>query len=149
LAEFSDEGAPLDAGAIDAFEQSVGVILPADYRAFLRAHNGGLVTPSAFHGERTGLIKQFLSIGPPFDAVKCWETFKHPEHPRMPHDNIPIARCQGGDLLTMVTDGPSQGHIFHWDHEDEDEDGPSNVNLTFVAGSLNDLIAMLAPLDMD
>jgi len=146
---FYEEGSSLQDVDLDAFEKQVGVCFPAEYRAFLLAHNGGGVEPCAFGEHPTGLIQYFLSIGPPIDAARCWDTFKNPEYPRMPPEYIPIARCEGGDLLTMVIDGPKRGEIFYWDHEEEGDETYTYDNLTFVAASLDELLAGLHEPDFD
>lgn len=140
---FTEEGAPLRDADLDAFEQQVGVRFPAEYRAFLLAHNGGRVEPRTFAEDSSGLIQYFLSIGPPIDAARVWDTFKHREYPRMPPEHIPIAECDNGDLVTMVIDGPRCGEIFHWDHEEEGDETYTYDNLTFIATSLDELLAGL------
>lgn len=141
--QFYEEGAPLQDEDLDAFENRVGVRFPAEYRAFLLAHNGGRVEPRTFGDEWDGTIQYFLSIGPPFDATYAWETFRHPDYPRMPPEHIPIAYCEGGNLLTIVVEGPHRGQIFYWDHEEEGDETYTYDNLRFVATSLDELLASL------
>ncbi len=141
--EFSDEGAPVQDAELDAFESKVGVRFPAEYRAFLKSHNGGRVRPATLRAHPNGRIKSFVSIGPPVDATYYWQTFKIPKEPRMPPEHIPIARCDGGNLLTLVIDGPTRGQIFYWDHEEEGGDTYTYDNLTLVAANLDDLLANL------
>lgn len=146
---FFENGTQLTDAEIDAFEERVRVRLPAEYRAFLMSHNGGRVEPRTLHRHPTHQIQYFLSIGPPMDAAPCWDMYRNPEFPRMPPEHIPIAACEGGDLLTMIVDGPQRGQIFHWDHEEEGEDAYTYENLTLVAGSLDELLATLEPLALD
>jgi hypothetical protein len=141
--EFEDEGKPLQDADIDAFEKRVGVRFPSEYRAFLLAHNGGRVKPAVLGGFPRGEIQNFLSLGPPEDAAMTWSYFKIPTEPRMPPEHIPIADCRGGDLLTMVIDGPKRGQIFYWDHEEEGNETYTYDNLYFVAASLDELFAGL------
>ena len=43
-----------------------------------------------------------LSIGLLAGAhTSTWGMFKDATHPRMPPEHVPIARCEGGDLLTI------------------------------------------------
>lgn len=139
--EFTDEGAPLQDADLDAFESQVGVRLPAEYRAFLKSHNGGRVEPRTLRMRPSSQIQYFVTIGPPIDAVYYWDMFKNTK--RMPPEHIPIARCDGGDLLTMVTEGPTRGQIFYWDHEEEGDETYTYDNLYLVAASLDDLLAGL------
>jgi hypothetical protein len=145
--QFTDEGTPLRDADLDEFEKRFGIRLPAEYRAFLLQHNGGRVEPRTLRALRSAQIHYFVSIGPPVDAAYYWDTFKHPTCPRMPPEHIPIARCEGGDLLTLVIDGPERGQIFHWDHEEEGNETFTRANLTLVATSLEDLLASLEPFD--
>jgi hypothetical protein len=146
---FFEEGPPLRDADIDAFEQRVGVPLPPEYRAFLLVHNGGRVEPATLYAYPSAAIQYFLSIGGPIDASTCWDTFRNPAYPRMPPEHFPIAECEGGDLLTMVFEGPERGHIYHWDHEEEGDDTFTYENLTVVATSLDELLAGLQPIDPD
>ena len=144
---FDEQGAPLQDADLDAFEQRVGVRLPIEYRSFLKMHNGGRVEPSTLCMEAgaysTGHIQYFLSIGPPMNVEPKWEMFKDPARARMPPEHIPIAKCEGGDYLTLVVDGPKRGQIFYWNHEEEADEAYTYDNLYFVAASLDDLLAGL------
>ncbi len=145
--KFNDGGALLQDAELDAFEKQVGARLPQEYRTFLKAHNGGRVRPRKLRMEAgaysTGLIQYFLSIGPPTFVERDWADLKDPAHLRMPPEHIPIAQCEGGDYLTLVTDGPKRGQIFYWDHEAEGDEVYTYDNLYFVAASLDDLLAKL------
>jgi hypothetical protein len=61
----------------------------------------------------------------------------------MPPEHIPIARCEGGDFLTLVVDGSARGQVFYWFHEEEGDETFTYDNLYFVASSLDELIAGL------
>lgn len=144
---FSEEGPPLHDADLDAFEAQVGARLPAEYRTFLKAHNGARVRPRKLRMEAgaysTGLIQYFTSLGPPSYVERDWADLKDREHRRMPPEHIPIALCEGGDYLTMVIDGPKCGQIFYWNHEEEGDETYTYENLYFVAASLEDLLAGL------
>lgn len=68
--KLTDEGAPVQDGELDAFEIQVGIRLPAEYRAFLKSHNGGRVEPATLGAHPTAAIQYFVSIGPPIDAAR-------------------------------------------------------------------------------
>lgn len=64
---------------------------------------------------------------------------------RYPDGYVPIARCEGSNLLLMATGDEHAGRVVYWDHDGEADDGePARTdNLTPVADSFQALIEAL------
>ncbi len=113
--------------------------IEGEYREFLKTTNGGTPYFDSFDlpdGDGSS-IDRFYSTNSPDDALSR-ETFAD----RYPPGFIPIARCEGGDLILMSTDS---GAIYFWEHEFEADDGiiPDLSNMTLVATGLRDFLQNL------
>jgi len=146
MATFDNSGASLDEADVRRFEEVWKLSLPRDYRRFLFQQNGGWVEPAGFDvpsGGGGGDIQYFFSLGKPFPIEDAARKFKHPDSPRVPPEYLPIAKCVTGDLLCLVVEGPQEGQIFFWDHEEEGDEKYTFDNLYFVARGIDDLLENL------
>lgn len=127
------------------FEALIGAPLPADYRAFLLAHNGGKPNPSGFRFLKSDKTYSESSVAWLYGLQDGGEYFNSLElryrgyKGRMPATILPIGSDQGGNQICIsITD---VGHIYFWDHEREadldEEENPSYDNLYFIADSFS------------
>lgn len=145
---------PLNEQQLDALEQQLGVTLPAPYRAFLRAHNGGYPEPNAFpiegdYADDHALLDWFLGVRP--GQTRDLADYAQRYRDRVPAGFLPIGYDPGGNLICLVVDGPDSGKLFFWDHEREADSGeqPSYDNLAFVAPDFDTFLASLTELPDD
>jgi hypothetical protein len=107
-------GRPASEAQISALEQGVcgGVSVPDDYRAFLKACNGGSPIPIA-----TGAFASFFELDA--DAteadlrIACIDFFN-----RIPPTMSPIGLDDSGKLLCLSFIGPNRGRVFLRDLDD-------------------------------
>ncbi|MDY7228506.1 SMI1/KNR4 family protein [Hyalangium rubrum] len=112
-------GPPLQEEALRSFETKHGLALPASYREFLLATNGGrperdLVAITGLESQSPGRIHLFFGLNDP--VVSCnldWnlEVFRD----RIPAGLLPIATTEGADKLCLSIAGEHPGAIFYWD----------------------------------
>lgn len=142
---FTARGAPITPSDLDAVELATGVVLPADYRAFMLAHNGGVPSRASFavDGYGRGRVRRFCSARDPDDLAIAWRLFKHPDDPRLPPEFIPIARCDGGALVCLAVSGEAAGAPFIWDHAGEADEGYTYANLHPAGSTLGEFLAAL------
>jgi hypothetical protein len=112
-------GPPLDEESLRSFEKRLGRILPAAYRQFLLATNGGrperdLLALEGLAGNPFARVHVFFGLN---DSVKScnldWnlEVFGD----RIPADLLPIATTEGIDKVCLAVAGEHTGAIFYWD----------------------------------
>lgn len=125
---------------IRALENAVGILLPQDYRSFLRKSNGGSPVPSLLDisAMRTVSIQLFFAV---LSAASSQTIagVKAQFRDRMPAEFVPIARDSAGNLLLMAAGGV----ISFWDHEleaDDDAAQPYYGNITTLAPSFSALL---------
>lgn len=139
----ASSGRTVGAADIVALEKAVGMKLPADYKAFLREHNGGKPSPSclAVSASRTVSIQLFFAV----QSAAANQTVAGVAaqfRDRVPADRVPIARDGAGNLLLIGV----SGEVGFWDHELEaDEDGaqPYYDNISPIAPSFSALLSMI------
>ena len=147
----------------EQFNQLEGLIctcgpFPKDYRAFLRAHNGGEPEPAWFRwthpnkGERASRLYEFFHLNPgPFDRPfrrTDLMTVTLAYRQEMPQFSIPIAGVDDdGDRLIIFTHGPREGQVWIkvWDEVSWRMEDPWNPEegLYRVAGTFIDLLRLL------
>lgn len=134
--EHIDDKKPLASDAdIARFERSLGIVLPADYRAFLQRCNGGYAGGSVWDLEHDVGVHH---IGG-FRAEDYFSLPRHCDSLRrfLPADVIPIADDPFGNAICIGIKGASLGKIYFWDHESA-EDSPK-----FVADSFTEFVERL------
>ena len=149
--EFFKRGPVISAADIDAFEGRIDRRLPADYRDFLLALNGGRPNHHVIRDTATGDIgvKIFFGICEEeyFDIDAECETMQG----RIFSHHLSIA-IDGLGNRYCVSLGPSDfGCVYFWDHEEEADEGedPSELNLYLVADSFTELFSRMEPIDPD
>jgi cell wall assembly regulator SMI1 len=143
---------PLSEHDITQVEVQLGLSLPAGYRNFLLAHNGGRPEPDAFpiHNNPSddhGLVHNFLCIKKEdnYNLTVWAKRYRG----RIPSDLLPIAKDPGGNLICLSVSGADVGKVYFWDHEEEAGEGetPGYDNVYFVANSFQEFLESLTTLE--
>ena len=137
---------PLDRARLAAFEAQLGVALPADYRQFLFAHNGGEFVPDEI--VLPGKAQPFTSMGPLFglhDGPLSLESICENVKSEIPSDVIAFGEDVGGNLLCIGIRGDYRGKVYFWDHNRSlpGEDRPNWNGITLLTGSFEEFVAAL------
>jgi hypothetical protein len=146
-AQIEDGMGPLTEGQLVQAERTLGVVFPADYRAFMREHNGGRPEPDGFAiawrpGQKaaaagaSSMVSWFFSIhdGPHENLLRMNQvTFSG----RLPQGTIAIGRDPGSNLLLLrCDDSPQRGELQYWLMEMERR----GDNLGRVAASFDEFL---------
>ena len=142
----SNPHGPADLVRLAAFEAHLGAVLPADYRQFLLAHNGGDFLPDQII--LPGRSEPYAAIGSAFglyDGPYALETVFRNVVGEVPADLLPFAEDAGGNLFCVGIRGAHYGRIYYWDHElsTPGAEEPGWNNLTLLAGSFGTFVAAL------
>jgi hypothetical protein len=109
-----------------ALEALIGTELPADYRDFLREHDGGEPAPNTFAIPGTSNeagVNEFMGVSQIREELRALGE-------RLPPGTIPIAVAEGGNLLLL---GLADGRVSFWDHELEHAEPVFSVAASFRA----------------
>ena len=135
----------LSAERLAAFERELGGKLPASYRAFLLAYNGGKPIPCHFlisEAEGTDLLDNVYGLhdGPAYARLDAaWEVYKG----RIPAALLPIADDPFGNVICLGRFGAYAGKVYFWDHELELDRRSPFGNVTLIANTFTDFLAAL------
>lgn len=144
--------------ALAAFETALGCGLPADYRQFLVACNGGFLSgalgldgPSPTGEHVSASIHHVGGFREEGYFSLNWRREIYAG--RIPHNLLWIMDDPGGNAICLGLDGPHAGKVYFWDHEnepDEDWDGAVETagNLQLLADSFSAFVAGLRPTGM-
>jgi hypothetical protein len=131
---------------IESVESVIEGKLPADYKAFLKANNGGRPEPSVFsfkEHEKMSLtsVHYFFALhsGKIGNLMTRFATLRQ----RVPLGFLPIATDPLGNLILIGCSSSRLGKIYFWDHEKESEELPSLKNIWLVASSFTEFIESL------
>ncbi|MGZ3460387.1 MAG: SMI1/KNR4 family protein [Archangium sp.] len=119
LLQTFEGGPPLNEEDVRSFEKEHGLTLPASYREFLLATNGGrperdLFKLNGLEGNPLGRIHIFFGLNDPIASCNLdWnlDTFGD----RIPANLLPIATTEGIDKICLSVTGHRTGAIFYWD----------------------------------
>lgn len=139
-------GPPLNEEDVRSFERKSGLALPASYKEFLLATNGGrperdLFMLNGLEGNPLGRIHIFYGLNDPIPSCNLdWnlEVFRE----RIPVNLLPIATTEGADKICLLVAGDRPGAIFYWDGHAR----TGERNLYFLA---NDFASFLSSLQAD
>jgi hypothetical protein len=137
---------PLDRARLAGFEARLGAALPADYRQFLLANNGGELVPDEIILPGQG--QPFASMGPLFglhDGPESLEAVCDNVEGLIPAEVLAFGEDVGGNLLCIGIRGGHRGKVFFWDHNRSfpGEDEPGWSGMTLLAGSFEEFVAAL------
>lgn len=127
---------PLNRTRLAAFEAQLGTQLPADYRQFLSAHNGGELVPDeiVLPGER----QPFASVDSLFglhDGPQSLEAVRENVEGVIPAEVLAFGEDVGGNLLCIGIRGNHRGKVFFWDH--------NRSGMTLLAKTFEQFVAAL------
>ena len=114
-----EAGPPLGEEDVKSFERKHSLQLPAAYREFLLATNGGrperdLFELKGLEGDSLGRIHLFFGLNDPIASCNLdWnlDVFGG----RIPAGLLPIATTEGADKLCLSVAGARTGAVFYWD----------------------------------
>ena len=138
---------PISEAQLIAFEKELGIKLPADYRAFLLKHNGGMPEPNALDVKIDDFVVQdgvtcFSAITE--DRVFSFSYFLDVYEGRIPKNLFPIADGLSVDLICLSVSGDDYGKVYFWDHNWEVTDGePDYSNVHWIADSFTEFLDKL------
>jgi hypothetical protein len=152
LEQIDDKLPPAPQDQLAAFEAQLGQVLPADYRRFLVACNGGWVGEKFLEFE--GLGSDGSNVGAMLHHIgglrqeshyslfwnrKCYEG-------RIPDSLVWIMDDPSGNAICLDVAGEHRGRVYFWDHENEPEsdwDGRVETagNIELLANSFTDFVA--------
>ena len=121
------------------FEREFNIKFPETYSAFLL--NGNVAqdwmsyTYRYKDQEDRAIISGFLSLRRIERSLKLLQN-------RIPDKYIPIGSTPGGDLIIICLESENYGNIFHWNHEEEDENNLM-FNIYFISEKFADFINAL------
>lgn len=136
-------GPPLSQEDVSSFENNQGLVLPADYKEFLLATNGGrperdLFTIKGLEGDSAGRIHLFFGLNDPIASCNLdWNltVFKQ----RLPTNLLAIATTEGADKICLGVAGARAGAISYWDGHAR----AGERNLYFLAEDFSSFISSL------
>jgi hypothetical protein len=151
--EMKESGPPVDDARIDALERSLGIMLPPDYRAFLKQHNGGRPDPRFFPvqgwpnrfpgrpDQEYGGVHYFHGIDEPITSSNLDWNFRILRG-RIPDELLPIAGDESGNEICLSMWGSNRGHVYIWDHDGE-HSPPTYANIYLIAKSFPEFLESL------
>jgi hypothetical protein len=117
--DFREEGPPADDEALAGTEAAIGLALPAGYRDFLRASNGGFLEQSGYFDEDV-VVEEIFSAGQTdirnLDVIEgMYERYAGARSDQgLPTELIPAGADPLGNLICVSA---ADGMVYFWDHE--------------------------------
>lgn len=160
LAVIEDKRPPAPPDLLEAFEAELGGKLPADYRRFLLASNGGNVGGAYwFHGPTPAGKEADAGVGSigGFRRKSCptLRQMRDCYKGRIPAPLLWIMDDPFGNAICLGIAGKQRGQMYFWDHENEpdEEEWDGSVetagNLLLLANSFTDFVAGLRRIEDD
>lgn len=128
----------INQSTIEAFEASIGVGIPEDFRKFLLMNNGGEPVKAEFSIEGWGetLVHVFYGLDTGYKAYDIdWSRSNFEDV--LPKEVIPIACDPGGYLICLGLEGNARGKLYFWDR------GGDREELMLLASSFDDFLDRL------
>lgn len=130
---------------IHCLEREIGFSLPADYKAFLKATNGGMPERTCeFYVDNLGqgtLLHILLGIFKRHnwaDLEYQWREYMDD----LPEHSIIIGNDQGGNFLVLLAE-PEDVGVYYWDHKHFFPQSMDEQDLYFLAGTFSDFVDSL------
>lgn len=147
MIDFTSWG-PIDEATVVAFEQEIGFPLPADYRTFIKEHNGCRFNDKVFFVkglEQDIMLHVFYGITNERSRSLTLRYWLNEYGEDIENQTLLFGSDPGGGFLMYITTGEDKG-IYYWDHAhffetSTEEDG----NTYFVAESFADFSSKLRP----
>ncbi|MDP8942618.1 MAG: SMI1/KNR4 family protein [Actinomycetota bacterium] len=145
---FDEPAPPASPQAIEQVERSLDIVLPEDYRRFLRQQNGGYLEPNAHEQGRGVRVRYLYSADPTGDEhLDDLESVAWLYSPEGEADDeldpgfLPIGEDDGGNLICLKVSGDDYGAVYFWEHEVL----PESDAYTRIADSFEAFFAGLRP----
>jgi hypothetical protein len=112
-------GPPLNEEDVRSFETKHGLALPASYKEFLLATNGGRPERDLFpihglEGNSFGRVHVFFGLNDPVTSCNLdWNLDVLGD--RIPAELLPIATTEGVDKVCLWVAGSRTGEVVYWD----------------------------------
>jgi hypothetical protein len=133
----------LEETTLSTFEARNGIKLPADYRAFLLAHHGGVPDPNFYWvvpRDWGSGIESLYGLGPALYQLQQYLDGR--ESLRIGSDLLPIGDDGCCNFLCVGVSGSRRGHVIYIDHEF----APGEPRREWLlAGSFAEFLASLCP----
>ncbi|RPF54144.1 SMI1/KNR4 family protein [Aquisalibacillus elongatus] len=128
------------------FQKELGINLPKEYIKFLKEYNGGIpelnIVELQNEEVKSFSVTEFFGVNNEKinDLKSQYETYKE----RIPSENIPICRAEGGNIVCLNIDN---GLISFWDHDTEllNENVSSANSLLRVATNFEEFLSLMEP----
>ena len=131
---------------IFALEQALGVVLPADYKAFLLQQNGG--RPREYEASipewGSTPVARLLGVSASGRSDIAFQAKRMAS--LLPAGVIPVGDDPGGNYFCLDTTKAGAGSVLLWDHESstpDENEGETEFKLYRVAPSFNAFLASL------
>ncbi|RBP38554.1 SUKH superfamily protein [Roseimicrobium gellanilyticum] len=135
-------GRQITAAELDAFEGRHGVSLPKGYRKFMRAYNGGMVSPLAHFTflDRDYCLHSLYSLNDnfPYELDRMCKSLNWEMAYSLGH--LCFGRDPGGSEFFIATRGPDSGAIHFVDREEA-----LGLGVVRIADSFRQLMEGLVP----
>jgi hypothetical protein len=150
-AKLKESFGTVEPAALDAKARELGVELPAAYRSFLLASNGGKLERTVFAFEEDGVptesnLRALYAWGPhPFYALDG--KLRVRGMPGFPKAALPIGEDSGGNLVCLIVGEDARaarGEVWFWVQESATGSDPW-AGMHRVAGDFDSFLAALRP----
>lgn len=131
---------------LKAFEDAIGIVLPMDYREFLKQTNGGRPVPNGFwivEGRDGSQVYQFYGL---HDGLRWFSIDGYIGEDRhgIPQGLLPIGDDGVGNILCIGISEDLKGAIYFVDHEIHPSGHPDSwKGITSVGESFSEFLAGL------
>ena len=143
-----DRGPKVPKTAIASLEASVGSPLPAEYREFLIASNGGVPTPDTVDipgfPESPTDVQVLFGVGRPVET-SCLEWNLRLLAERLDPELVPIACDSGGNVFCLSLRSSDNGAVWYCDLQAVFADFESRPQYYAVASSFESFLRKLRP----
>lgn len=130
-----------------SLERTAGLMLPAPYRSFLLAHNGGRPASRRFttkDGKIESMISRFLPISDDAEDNLLEEIEGITQAGQIPPNLIPIAIDPADDRVVISVGGPDAGKVYYWSWGAEpDPVSCSYEYMSLIANDFSEFISVL------
>ena len=140
---FERRGRPAAEQTIISLEATLGVRLPAAYRAFLLEGDGARFRQyNEISGAYHGGLREVFAVDDPAVTGRSLGHILQVYAGRVPADLLPVGDDLAGNLICLAIAGDHAGRVFFWDHEMEADGGdpPTMDNMELVADSFTEFV---------
>ncbi|WP_412538613.1 SMI1/KNR4 family protein [Longispora sp. K20-0274] len=143
--EYRRTASPAPENKLAELDTQLPGVLPEDYRAYLLQQDGGRLTSN------NEAVREIFGVGDVPDYASIWAKIETYEG-RVPAWLLPVAGDAFGNLFCLSLRDTDHGSVWFWDHEGEpedDDDAPTEDNLTFKAKTWQEFLDSLRPFQLE